>query len=151
MEKYPRARSAPFTFLRPNSLMQHLSTTYRDDIRVRGEICAPAAFVDTDDVGRVAARVLTEAGHIGRAYTLAGAHSVGYYAVSRSENRRSLVTRSRAQRRRWARTSSSECSVAGYVGLAFHLGIAGLDEILKVTALVARPPFSTLPSLYFRY
>lgn len=87
VEKYLRARSAPFTFLRPNFFMQNLSTTYRDDIRVRGEIFVPAsrartAFVDTDDVGRVAARILTEAGHIGRAYTLSGEHSLDYYAVA---------------------------------------------------------------------
>ena len=74
VEMYLRARSAPFTFLRPNFFMQNLSTTYRDDMRVRGEIFVPAArartaFVDIDDVGRVAECVRTEAGHISRAYT----------------------------------------------------------------------------------
>jgi len=52
VEKHLKARRAPFTFLRPNFFMQNLSTTYRDDIRDRGEIFVPAArartaFVDT--------------------------------------------------------------------------------------------------------
>lgn len=88
VEKYLRDRKAPFTFLRPNFFMQNLSTTYRDDIRDRGEIFVPAAhartaFVDTDDLGRVAARVLTEAGHVGKAYTLSGEQSLSYFDVAR--------------------------------------------------------------------
>jgi uncharacterized protein YbjT (DUF2867 family) len=43
VEKYLRGRSARFTALRPNFFMQNLSTTYPDDIRVRGEIFVPAA------------------------------------------------------------------------------------------------------------
>ncbi len=88
VEKYLRERSAPFTFLRPNFFMQNLSTTYRDDIRDRGEIFLPAgrahtAFVDTEDVGRVAAAVLTQPGHRGKAYTLCGEQSIDYYSVAR--------------------------------------------------------------------
>ena len=88
VEKFLRARKAPFTFLRPNFFMQNLSTTYREDIRERGEIFVPAAhartaFVDTDDVGRVAARILTEPGHIGKAYTLSGEQSLSYYDIAR--------------------------------------------------------------------
>lgn len=88
VEKYLRARSAPFTFLRPNFFMQNLSTTYQDDIRSRGEISVPAgrartAFVDTDDVGRVAASVFTQPGHLRKAYTLSGEQSLDYYQVAR--------------------------------------------------------------------
>jgi len=88
VEKYLKERSAPFTFLRPNFFMQNLSTTYRDDIRDRGEIFVPAsrartAFVDTDDLGRVAARVFTQDGHLGKAYTLSGEESLDYYGVAR--------------------------------------------------------------------
>ena len=87
VEKYLKARRAPYTFLRPNFFMQNLSTTYRTDIRDRGEIFVPAArartaFVDTDDVGRVAAHVLTESGHVGKAYTLSGEQSLGYREVA---------------------------------------------------------------------
>lgn len=88
VEKFLRDRKAPSTFLRPNFFMQNLSTTYRDDIRDRGEIFVPAArartaFVDTDDLGRVAARVFTESGHLGKAYTLSGEQSLNYFDVAR--------------------------------------------------------------------
>jgi uncharacterized protein YbjT (DUF2867 family) len=88
VENYLKERSAPYTFLRPNFFMQNLSTTYRDDIRDRGEIFVPAsrartAFVDTDDLGRVAARVFTQDGHIGKAYTLSGEESLDYFGVAR--------------------------------------------------------------------
>jgi uncharacterized protein YbjT (DUF2867 family) len=88
VEKFLRDRKAPSTFLRPNFFMQNLSTTYREDIRDRGEIFVPAArartaFVDTDDLGRVAARVFTESGHLGKAYTLSGEQSLGYFDVAR--------------------------------------------------------------------
>jgi uncharacterized protein YbjT (DUF2867 family) len=88
VEKFLRERKAPYTFLRPNFFMQNLSTTYRDDIRARGEIFVPAAhartaFVDTDDLGRVAALVFTEAGHLGKAYTLSGEQSLNYFDVAR--------------------------------------------------------------------
>ena len=87
VEKYLRKRKAPFTLLRPNFFMQNLSTTYRDDIRHRGEIFVPAgrartAFVDTLDIGAVAATVFTQPAHLGRAYTLSGEESLDYFAVA---------------------------------------------------------------------
>lgn len=88
VEKRLRALKAPFTFLRPNFFMQNLSTTYAAEIRERSEIAVPAgrartAFIDTDDVGRVAAHVLTEPGHLGEAYTLSGEQSLNYDNVAR--------------------------------------------------------------------
>lgn len=88
VEQHLRATTAPFTSLRPNFFMQNLSTTYADEIRTRSEITVPAgrartAFIDTDDVGRVAAHVLTEPGHLGKAYTLSGEQSLGYSKVAR--------------------------------------------------------------------
>lgn len=88
VEKYLRSRNAPFTFLRPNFFMQNLSTTYAAEIRDRSEIAVPAgrartALIDTDDIGRVAARVLTEPGHVGKAYTLSGEQSLNYDDVGR--------------------------------------------------------------------
>lgn len=87
VEKHLRQRRAPYTFLRPNFFMQNLSTVYRDDIRERSEISLPAArartaFVDARDIGRVAARVFTEPGHLGKAYTLSGEQSLDYYQVA---------------------------------------------------------------------
>jgi len=87
VEKYLRSLKAPFTFLRPNFFMQNLSTTYAADIRARSLIAVPAghartAFIDTDDIARVAARVLTEQGHLGKAYTLSGEQSLNYDDVA---------------------------------------------------------------------
>ncbi|MBX9719474.1 MAG: SDR family oxidoreductase [Microbacteriaceae bacterium] len=88
VEKQLRALKAPFTFLRPNFFMQNLSTTYAAEIRETDQIAVPAgrartAFIDTDDIGRVAATVLTEPGHRGTAYTLSGEQSLGYRDVAR--------------------------------------------------------------------
>ncbi|WP_125099282.1 NmrA family NAD(P)-binding protein [Leucobacter chromiireducens] len=74
VEQYLRRIDAPSTFLRPNFFMQNLSTVYAPGIRERGEIFVPAgrsrtAFIDAKDIGRVAAAVMTEPGHLRRAYT----------------------------------------------------------------------------------
>lgn len=87
VEKYLREVDAPFTFLRPNFFMQNLSTTYADRIRHTGEIVVPAgrsrtAFIDARDIGRVAATVLTQPGHLRKAYTLSGEHSLSYKNVA---------------------------------------------------------------------
>lgn len=87
VEKHLRKRKAPYTFLRPNFFMQNLSTVYRDEIREQSEIYLPAAgahtaFIDARDIGRVAARVFTEPGHLGKAYTLSGEQSLTYDQVA---------------------------------------------------------------------
>lgn len=88
VEDHLRRRRAPYTFLRPNFFMQNLATTYAERIRERGEIFVPAgrsrtAFIDARDIGRVAAVVLTEPGHLRRGYTLSGEQSLSYAAVAR--------------------------------------------------------------------
>jgi len=69
--------------------MQNLSTFYRANIRDRSEIFLSAgkgrtAFIDTRDIGAVAARVLTEEGHIGSAYTLSGPQALDYFEVAQT-------------------------------------------------------------------
>lgn len=88
VEAYLRRAQAPFTFLRPNFFMQNLSSVYAADIRDHNEIRVPAgrsrtAFIDARDVGRVAARVFTQPGHLGKAYTLSGEQSLSYVDVAR--------------------------------------------------------------------
>ncbi len=88
VERHLRTTNAPFTSLRPNFFMQNLSTTYADEIRERSEIYLPAgrsrtALIDARDIGRVAAAVLTEPGHLGQAYTLSGEQSLSYQQVAR--------------------------------------------------------------------
>ncbi|MPT14546.1 MAG: hypothetical protein E2601_06530 [Microbacterium sp.] len=88
VEKYLEQVDAPYTFLRPNFFMQNLSTTYREGIRDRNEIYVPAghaftAFIDADDIGAVAAAVLTTPGHLRKKYTLSGEQTLTYRHVAR--------------------------------------------------------------------
>ncbi len=72
-----------FTFLRPNGFMQNVVTYMGATIREQSAFYQPAgeariSHVDARDVGAVAARVLSEAGHDGRAYTLSGPQALSY-------------------------------------------------------------------------
>ncbi|WP_396614790.1 NmrA family NAD(P)-binding protein [Lysobacter soli] len=92
VERYLRERRAPCTLLRPNFFMQNLSTIYADEIRRTDRIVVPAgrsrtAFIDARDVGRVAAATFVEPGHVGKAYTLSGEHSLSYRKVAQIMSR----------------------------------------------------------------
>lgn len=87
VEQYLKATGAPFTSLRPNFFMQNLSTTHAAEIRNNDDVFVPAgrsftAFIDARDIGRVAAAVLCEPGHTGRAYTLSGEQSLTYRSIA---------------------------------------------------------------------
>lgn len=76
-----------YTFLRASFFMQNLSTTHRNEIRDHNEIALPVghartSFIDARDIAAVAARVLTEAGHTNRKYTLTGAEALDYDQVA---------------------------------------------------------------------
>lgn len=76
-----------YTFLRPGFFMQNLSTTHKDDIKVRNELFVPVgkaktSFIDTRDIGAVAATCLSEDGHIGKAYPLTGNEALDYYEIA---------------------------------------------------------------------
>jgi uncharacterized protein YbjT (DUF2867 family) len=81
IERLIEASGLGWTHLRPNDFMQNFATVHRADIRERSEIWAPAgrgrtSFIDVRDIGEAAARVMTEEGHLGRAYTLTGAEAL---------------------------------------------------------------------------
>ena len=119
--QYLKRTRTPHTILRPNVLMQTLSTLYRDDIRLRSEIVLPAggarvAFVDAADVGRAAARVLTERGHLGKAYALAGEQSHSYAQLAE------LLTEVLGRPVRYTITTEAEFS-----GLAAKQGASAPD------------------------
>lgn len=87
LETYLKASGMTYTFLRPSFFLQNLSGIHAADVR-RGEIFVPAghgrtSFIDARDVGAVAAKVLTEAGHEGRAYELTGSAALTYSEVAR--------------------------------------------------------------------
>jgi len=86
IEQHIQASGLPYTFLRPTYFMQNLSTTYRMSIR-NGEIPLPTgrgkmSFIDARDIAAVAAKVLSEDGHVNRAYTLTGSEAYDYFQVA---------------------------------------------------------------------
>ena len=87
IERLLERSTLAWTHLRPNDFMQNFATVHRADIRDRSEIWAPAghgrtSFVDVRDVADVAVRVLTEAGHDRRAYTLTGREALSLDEVA---------------------------------------------------------------------
>ncbi len=87
IEQVLRESGIAWTFLRCGFFMQNLNTTHRAEIQQRGEIFIPAggsrtSFVDTRDIGAVAAHVLTSPGHEYRAYTLTGSAALTYAEVA---------------------------------------------------------------------
>ena len=86
-EKLLRASGMTWTFLRASFFWQNLSTTHRDDIRLRDEIFVPAgrgktSFVDVRDIGEVAALCLTSEEHSNRAYDITGDQPLDYFQVA---------------------------------------------------------------------
>jgi len=89
IEKLIVESGLPFTFLRPSFFMQNLSTTHRDEIRMRSEIFVPAgngrtSFVDVRDIGAVAALALTDSTgeHLHKGYELTGSEALTYGEVA---------------------------------------------------------------------
>ncbi len=89
IEKLIVEAGLPFTFLRPSFFMQNLSTTHRDEIRLRNEIFIPAgngrtSFVDVRDIGAVAAQMLTDTTdtYLNRGYELTGSEALTYTEVA---------------------------------------------------------------------
>lgn len=76
-----RVSHRPSTILRPAAFMENFSEEHWSGLRAgiaeRGVIAMPGgagrvSYVSADDIAAVAATVLTEDGHLGRAYTLTG-------------------------------------------------------------------------------
>lgn len=87
VEQFMKASGVPYTFLRAGFFMQNLSTTHRIDIVEHDDIFVPVgkartAFVDAQDLGAVAAHVLTTPGHDNQAYDLTGKEALTYDEVA---------------------------------------------------------------------
>jgi len=82
-ERAVRESGKEWTILRPNWFMQNFSQGFLPALRDTGVLELPAAdahlsFVDTRDVGEIAAIALTESGHDGQTYVLTGPDSLTY-------------------------------------------------------------------------
>lgn len=84
-EQHIRNSGLGFTFLRPNSFMQNFInySPPRDGVIYLPWGNGQASFVDTRDIARAAAEVLTEEGHEGKTYTLTGPAALGIADVAR--------------------------------------------------------------------
>jgi uncharacterized protein YbjT (DUF2867 family) len=86
-QQYALSRGVPSTFLCPNYFMHVLINRYAAGVRRRGVLGSPAGWrgismVDARDVADVAARVLTEDGHVGATYTLSGPTAPTYPKIA---------------------------------------------------------------------
>ncbi|KQL32683.1 NmrA family transcriptional regulator [Bacillus sp. FJAT-25509] len=77
----------PYTFLRPSFFMQNLLNQHEEELIKENIIFVPAgkgktSFIDTRDIGVVAAKALTENGHRFKAYSLTGNEAISYFEVA---------------------------------------------------------------------
>jgi uncharacterized protein YbjT (DUF2867 family) len=79
-----------WTILRPNWFMQNFiePSFFLEDIRDAGELKVPSggqatSFVDTRDIGEVAAAALLDERHAGRCYTLTGPQAIAWAEAAR--------------------------------------------------------------------
>jgi uncharacterized protein YbjT (DUF2867 family) len=87
MEKLLKDNGFAVTFLRPTFFAQNFRNFEYDNIVNRKVTYSPAgqgkaAFVDINDIGEVAAKVLLEKGHEGKVYTLTGPTPYSYGDVA---------------------------------------------------------------------
>jgi uncharacterized protein YbjT (DUF2867 family) len=154
VEDHLRRGGPPWTLLRAGFFMQNLSTTHRHEIRDHDEIRVPAgggrtSLVDARDLASAAVRVLTEAGHEGRAYTLTGAEALTYAegAAILSEVLGRRVRYARPGLVRFVRQKLREGHPLDYVLVlaaiytTARLGLAGRVEP-DLATLLGRPPTS---------
>jgi uncharacterized protein YbjT (DUF2867 family) len=152
LEKWLRASSLEWTFVRAGFFMQNLSTTHAQEIREHGQIVVPAgngrtSFVDAQDVAAVAARALVQEGLVRQAVTPTGGGALTYAEVadllSRELERPIRYTRP-GPARFWRHTRAlgtgrTEAAVmlALYSACRFNLAAGITDDVERV---LGRPP-----------
>lgn len=87
IEKMLRELGVAYCFLRPSFFMQNLNTNHREEIQQRNELFIPAgksktSFIDTRDIGRVAAITLINKNYNNKSFTLTGKTAIDYYEVA---------------------------------------------------------------------
>jgi len=86
-EQKIEASGIAYTHLRPNAFHQNFVSFYAPSIAADGMLYAPAeeckiSWIDTRDIGAVAARVLTESGHEGNIYEITGSEALSYTQIA---------------------------------------------------------------------
>lgn len=77
----------PYTFIRPSFFMQNLNTTHRQDIQQHHDLFIPAgkartSFIDTRDIGAVAARCLLDDTYLNTKLDITGSAALTYAEVA---------------------------------------------------------------------
>jgi uncharacterized protein YbjT (DUF2867 family) len=86
-EKAIESSGLAWTFLRPNSFMQNVTTFMGETIKAEGALYsasgnAKISHVDVRDIAAVAVKSLTESSHEGKAYTLTGPEALTYQELA---------------------------------------------------------------------
>ncbi len=141
-----------YTFLRCGFFMQNLATIHRDDIVEYDDIFIPAgrgktAFIDTRDIGEIAARILTEPEHENQVYALTGSEALGYDEVAAilTDALGRKITYSDPSLLAFARRMRSRGHPLGYIGVMAGIYLStrrGRSATVTSTAteLLGRPP-----------
>jgi uncharacterized protein YbjT (DUF2867 family) len=87
-DEYLRGSGVPHVIVRPNLFLQNVPESTIPGIDARGNFYVNAAdarvsMVDTRDVAAVAAKVLADPGHAGKAYDITGPEALSYGDVAR--------------------------------------------------------------------
>jgi uncharacterized protein YbjT (DUF2867 family) len=87
VEREIESSGVAYTLLRPNGYMQNMSSFYAQTIKTQGAFYLPAgeariSHIDVRDIASVAAKVLTETGHEGKAYDLSGPEALTYSQIA---------------------------------------------------------------------
>ncbi|WP_321383905.1 NmrA family NAD(P)-binding protein [uncultured Enterococcus sp.] len=89
IEKMIRQLDIPYTFLRPSFFMQNLIATHLEDIKSHHDLFIPAghaktSFIDTRDIGDVAAVCLTDSQYLNQELELTGAKALTYDEIAKA-------------------------------------------------------------------
>lgn len=87
VEHYIANSGLQYTILRPNWFMQNFNTVDLRRINIKNEVLQPSgdaqiALIDTRDIAAVAAKLLLNGVHHGKAYTLTGSEAFSYGDVA---------------------------------------------------------------------
>lgn len=89
IEKYIEKSGLPFCHIRPSFFMQNLSGVHAFEVKHFDKIVVPVgnaltSFIDTEDIGEVIAKVLSEPeSHVNKSYSITGQKALSYYDIEK--------------------------------------------------------------------
>lgn len=153
-EDMVRGSGAEFVFLRPTWFDQNFTELYFAPTVKRGFVAAPmgegrAGWIDCRDIAAVAAKVLTEDGHAGKAYTLTGPALIGIGEIVDHLSRVAGRTIRYVDTPEWVQRFLSKLAgfpardIAAMAELIGKLRDGWLTDVTDdVAAILGRPPIS---------